>query len=128
MKKNFYVVFKGRETGIFKTWEETEPLVHRYPCSSYKGYANRQDAEKAFNADQVKRKRKTKAKAKKQVLWTDKFYVAVGGNSPAIYSTLEAAESHMKGDLNSCCEVFCLYEKAVEFLEKVFGLNDQFCG
>lgn len=47
-KKNFYVVWKGRKTGIFTTWEECKKQVENYPNAEYKSFFNRQLAEKAI--------------------------------------------------------------------------------
>lgn len=45
----FYAVKNGRETGIFKSWEETEKLVKGYPEAKYKSFKTRAEAEQYLN-------------------------------------------------------------------------------
>ena len=47
-KKRAYVVTKGRQTGIFETWDEVEPLVKKFKGAKYQGYSSRDDAERAW--------------------------------------------------------------------------------
>ncbi|MBB3192159.1 ribonuclease H family protein [Halomonas cerina] len=44
----FYVVWVGRQTGIFTTWEACNRQVKGYPQARYKSFASRDDAEAAF--------------------------------------------------------------------------------
>lgn len=46
-KKKYYVVWVGRETGIFTDWATVQPLVSGYPAQ-YKGYDSKEDAEAAL--------------------------------------------------------------------------------
>ncbi len=39
MAKRWYAVRRGRATGVFPTWEETEPLVKGYPGALFRGFA-----------------------------------------------------------------------------------------
>lgn len=48
MAKKFYVVWVGRETGIFTSWPETHKLIDKYPKARYKSFASQQEAEAAF--------------------------------------------------------------------------------
>ncbi len=49
MKKQYYVVWKGREVGVFDNWNETKEQVHRYSDAQYKGgFKTKEDAEAAF--------------------------------------------------------------------------------
>jgi ATP-dependent DNA helicase PIF1 len=52
-KKRAYVVTKGRQTGIFSTWDEVEPLVKKFKGAKYQGYSSRDDAEQAWRANQA---------------------------------------------------------------------------
>jgi ATP-dependent DNA helicase PIF1 len=52
-KKRAYVVTKGRQTGIFSTWDEVEPLVKKFKGAKYQGYSSRDDAEQAWQANQA---------------------------------------------------------------------------
>lgn len=53
-KKNFYAVKAGRETGIFKTWEECLDKVYEYPNSKYKGFATVEEAKAYLNDSKIK--------------------------------------------------------------------------
>ncbi len=46
--KKFYVVWKGRETGIFTTWAECKSLVDGFAGARYKSFPTREEAESAF--------------------------------------------------------------------------------
>ena len=48
VKQKFYVVWVGRETGIFTDWPSTQKLVAGYPKARHKSFASRAEAEAAF--------------------------------------------------------------------------------
>jgi len=45
------VVWKGRKTGIFTSWEETEKQVRGYAGAQYKAFTSYKDANAALKAD-----------------------------------------------------------------------------
>ena len=47
-KQKYYVVWKGRRTGIFPTWEECAAQVNGYTGARYKAFPSREQAEKAY--------------------------------------------------------------------------------
>lgn len=47
-KVKYYVVWKGRKTGIFSSWEECAAQVQGYPDAAYKSFPSRGAAESAF--------------------------------------------------------------------------------
>ncbi len=47
-KTKFYVVWKGRKTGIFSSWEKCAAQVQGFPGAQYKAFASRRAAEQAF--------------------------------------------------------------------------------
>lgn len=47
-KKKFYVVWKGREKGIFDTWEECSKQIEGFKGAQYKSFPSRELAEEAF--------------------------------------------------------------------------------
>ena len=49
-KPKFYVVWKGRKTGIFSSWEECAAQVTGFNGAEYKSFENRSTAEAAFSA------------------------------------------------------------------------------
>ena len=52
-KKRAYVITNGRQTGVFDTWDEVEPLVKGFKRAKYQGYSSRDDAEQAWRANQA---------------------------------------------------------------------------
>ena len=49
-KQKFYVVWKGRQTGIFGSWAECEAQVKGYTGAEYKAFDSRPEAERALAA------------------------------------------------------------------------------
>lgn len=47
-KQKYYVVWKGRNTGIFDSWEECLKQVDKFEEALYKSFPTREEAEKAF--------------------------------------------------------------------------------
>jgi len=50
-KKKYYVVWQGRRTGIFTTWEECAAQVNGYPEAQYKAFDSLEQAQQALQAD-----------------------------------------------------------------------------
>ncbi|MHC1740536.1 MAG: viroplasmin family protein [Anaerolineaceae bacterium] len=49
-QQKFYVVWKGRKTGIFSTWQECSAQVTGFTGAEYKSFESRPTAEAAFQA------------------------------------------------------------------------------
>ncbi|MGY4690577.1 ribonuclease H1 domain-containing protein [Salibacterium sp. K-3] len=49
-KKKYYVVWKGRNPGIYESWPACEKQVKGYPGASFKSFPSKAEAEKAFNS------------------------------------------------------------------------------
>ena len=47
-KPKFYVVWEGRETGIFKTWSECAAQTNQYPGAKFKSFKTMAEAEQAL--------------------------------------------------------------------------------
>jgi ribonuclease HI len=47
-KQKFYVVWKGRQTGVFETWDDCKAQTEKFPQAVYKSFKTRQLAEQAF--------------------------------------------------------------------------------
>ena len=45
MGTKYYAVKKGRQTGIYQSWDACKAAVHGYPGAVYKSFQNRADAE-----------------------------------------------------------------------------------
>jgi ribonuclease HI len=65
-KQKYYVVWKGRKTGIFTTWAECEKQVKGFVGAQYKAFENEIEAEAAYlaNYDDYKGKPSTSGKWK----------------------------------------------------------------
>ena len=63
-KVNFYVVWQGRETGVFESWAACEEQV-KGVAAQYKGFATREEAEKAL-AEGAEKHIKPRSTANKQ--------------------------------------------------------------
>ena len=48
VKKKFYVVWVGKQTGVFTDWAVVQPLVAGYPGAKHKSYPTIEDAKKAL--------------------------------------------------------------------------------
>ncbi len=51
MAKKFYVVWQGRQTGIFTDWDTCKKQVDAFPAAKYKSFKTRQEAEAAFSGN-----------------------------------------------------------------------------
>jgi ribonuclease HI len=50
-EKKYYVVWSGKNPGIFDSWKECERQIRNFPGAIYKSFADRDEAEKAFHTD-----------------------------------------------------------------------------
>jgi ribonuclease HI len=50
-KARFYVVWIGRKSGIFSSWEECAAQVQGFPGAQYKSFASRPAAEQAYRGE-----------------------------------------------------------------------------
>jgi ribonuclease HI len=49
-KEKYYVVWKGRKTGIFTSWAECEKQVKGFVAAEYKSFGSLKEAESAFQS------------------------------------------------------------------------------
>ncbi len=49
-KKKFYVVWSGRKTGVFTSWDACQEQVESFGGARYKSYPDRETAEEAFRS------------------------------------------------------------------------------
>ncbi len=47
-KQKYYVVWKGRQTGIYSSWDECKKQIDNFAGAEYKSFETRELAEKAF--------------------------------------------------------------------------------
>ncbi len=57
-KQKFYVVWKGRRTGVFTSWDECAAQTAGYPGAEYKSFESREAAEQAFGSNYAEYKGK----------------------------------------------------------------------
>ena len=50
-KPKFYVVWKGRQIGVFETWDDCKAQTDKFPKAVYKSFKTRQLAEKALESN-----------------------------------------------------------------------------
>jgi len=50
-KKKFYVIWKGKKTGIFTSWDECKDFVLGFTGAKYKSFDTMELAREAFNSD-----------------------------------------------------------------------------
>ncbi|MPZ78058.1 MAG: ribonuclease HI [Deltaproteobacteria bacterium] len=48
MAQKFYVVWSGRQTGVFTDWASTQRAVDKYAGACFKSFPTREEAERAF--------------------------------------------------------------------------------
>lgn len=48
MAGKYYVIWRGRQTGIFDTWDAAKAQVDGFSGAQYHGFASRDEAERAF--------------------------------------------------------------------------------
>jgi viroplasmin and RNaseH domain-containing protein len=53
-KYKYYAVWNGRQTGIFTSWAECEPLVSSYPNNGFKGTNSLVKAKKLLQKGRLK--------------------------------------------------------------------------
>ena len=49
-KYKHYVVWRGRNVGIFDSWQSCKEQIDKFEGAVYKGYATRAEAVEAFEA------------------------------------------------------------------------------
>lgn len=49
-KQKFYVVWEGKQTGVFSTWAECQAHTSQYTGAKFKSYESRAEAEAAYKA------------------------------------------------------------------------------
>lgn len=55
-----YVVFEGRQKGIFEDWETCEKQIHKFKGQQYKSYASLEEAENSYDDHLSNKNKKTK--------------------------------------------------------------------
>jgi len=89
MAQKYYVVWKGKKTGIFNSWDEVKQLIQGFPGAKYKSFPSKEVALRAFkNPESV-----VSAPKKKK----SRYYVIWDGSNSGIYTDWEVAQQKLKG-------------------------------
>ncbi|MEA3404956.1 MAG: ribonuclease H family protein, partial [Pseudomonadota bacterium] len=64
MAKKFYVVWQGREPGIYTDWNSCKKQVDKFPGAKYKSFPTQAEAQQAFNGSTSTGTKSTAAKSK----------------------------------------------------------------
>jgi ribonuclease HI len=81
----FYAVKKGREPGIFRSWEECKRQVNQYPGAVYKSFKTLPEAEE-FNKVRYKRKLTSRSHDDRGGPPTKHSCVSDGAGVPVVYA------------------------------------------
>lgn len=65
MAKKYYVVWEGRETGVFTDWNTCKGHIDKFAGARYKSYKTREEAESAFQGSSYAAMKKSKTTPKK---------------------------------------------------------------
>ncbi len=89
MAAKYYVVWKGKKTGVFTSWDEVKLLIQGVPGAKYKSFSSRDEAERAFRdpGSVVSTPKEKKAK----------YYVIWDGPNSKIYTDWDTAQQNLKG-------------------------------
>lgn len=117
MAKKYYVVWEGKRTGVFESWDEVKSLIQGFPGAKYKSFGTRQLAEAAYRNPSSVVSTPKKKKAKYYVIWD--------GDNSGIYTDWNVAQKKLKGIPRDRFKTFgskVLAEKALsEGPEKYIG-------
>ena len=61
-KKKYYVIWKGKETGVFTSWDRVKKLVQGFEGAQYKSFTEKKEADIAFKKSYKDYKGKTTKK------------------------------------------------------------------
>src|SRR5436189_4341235 len=78
MAQKFYVVWSGRQTGVFTDWVTTQRAVERFAGARFKSFPSRAEAEQAFaRGRDASTKPKTPGRQKKITHIAHRFDVSI---------------------------------------------------
>ena len=105
MKKNFYAVGKGKETGIFDSWDEAKEKVSGFKGAVYKGFKTFEEAEEWYEnyIDEQERKAKEENKEKENEMYDVNF---------------EEEENEEKEEKEEKCEKKSMSERIEAFIRE----------
>lgn len=63
MAKKYYVVWKGRQTGIFEDWASCNKQVHKFAGARFKSFKTKSEAEAAFSGNELTNEKAHRSKS-----------------------------------------------------------------
>lgn len=89
MAKKYYVIWSGKKTGVFNSWDEVKRYISGFPGAKYKSFLTLSEAEFAYkNPEAVKSTPKKKK---------PKYYVVWDGPRSQVYTDWDQAKLALKG-------------------------------
>jgi ribonuclease HI len=79
LAKKFYVVWAGRETGVFTDWATTHRHVNEFPGARFKSFTSQTEADQAFRAARPASAATRSGKAKGSTSAPSKVNIATAG-------------------------------------------------
>lgn len=89
MAKKYYVIWQGKKTGIFTSWDEVKKYISGYPNAKYKSFLSQEEARRAFSDPSSVKPTEKKKKAKYYVVWD--------GSNSKIYTDWDETREALKG-------------------------------
>lgn len=74
-KQKYYVVWRGRRTGIFDTWEKCKEAISGFKNAQYRSFPSYEAAKEAFGKNYAAYKGKGKGKSKPTLTEMDKLRI-----------------------------------------------------
>ena len=123
-KKKFYVVWKGKQPGIFLTWAECEKQIKGFPGAKYKSYPTKGEAETAYANEPVFSKKSSSTFKSSQFYLSDEIR-SLGSNGP-IYKSM-AVDAACSGNPGTVEYRAVMVDSGKEIFKKhpmAFGTNN----
>lgn len=89
MAKKYYVIWEGKRTGVFNSWDEVKTLIQGYSGARYKSFLSKAEAEQAYRNPESVVATPKKKKARYYVIWD--------GDNSGIYTDWDVAQKRLKG-------------------------------
>ena len=74
MAQKFYVVWSGRQTGVFGDWATVQRAVDKYPGARFKSFATRLEAERAFAHGNLENKSSVTRRGERRAAHTEQRF------------------------------------------------------
>lgn len=123
-RKSWYAVLKGRQPGLYGTWDECKAQVHQYPGCIYQGFFSFEEAADWFETVNRRPSSRTTSRAK-PTSGASALYAVARGRQPGIYHTLRECREQVCDFPDARFKKFKALSDAIEFLA-VYGGGGHF--